>query len=252
MLKVALVHTAVRRGRRHDTRRGCRRLRIRDRARLARRPHRRADRAGKTAAAAPAPPRPPRSLGEPLRPRGRRARFAMLRWSAGGCASTARNSRFNAMHPDLASPGRLPHLQHGLARQGPPAFSSLPSARSPSSRFSATSRFMVNQFGYLGGGYPPLFPAARRTRGRPARRQLCSLLLSAGFIPVGLLAWASSRPFRFDARMLFMLLASATHGPVRVSRARSLGHALRPAQGQLQQTSATTFRWSATSSSSAA
>src|SRR3954452_11303242 len=75
--------------------------------------------------------------------------------------------------------------------------------------FLATSRFMVNQVGYLGGGYRrcfllPVEPAAVLRTGSYA-----SMLLSAGFIPVGLLAWAIFAPIPHDSRQLFMLLASA-------------------------------------------
>jgi hypothetical protein len=76
--------------------------------------------------------------------------------------------------------------------------------------FLATARFMVNQFGYLGGGYRrcfllPVEPAAILRTGSYA-----SMLLSAGFIPVGVVAWAIFAPVPNDARQLFMLLASGT------------------------------------------
>jgi hypothetical protein len=78
--------------------------------------------------------------------------------------------------------------------------------------FLATSRFMVNQFGYLGGGYRrcfllPVAPAVVLQTGSYA-----SLLLGAAFIPVAAGAWVAFAPVPFDARQLFMLLASATTG----------------------------------------
>jgi hypothetical protein len=78
--------------------------------------------------------------------------------------------------------------------------------------FLATSRFMVNQFGYLGGGYRrcfllPVAPAVVLQTGSYA-----SLLLGAAFIPVSGAAWVAFAPVPFDARELFMLLASATTG----------------------------------------
>jgi hypothetical protein len=82
----------------------------------------------------------------------------------------------------------------------------------PVATFFATSRFMVNQFGYLGGGYRrcfllPVEPAAVLRTGSYA-----SMLLSAIFIPLGAIAWALFAPVPFDARQVFMLVASATTG----------------------------------------
>jgi len=82
----------------------------------------------------------------------------------------------------------------------------------PLTTFLATSRFMVNQFGYLGGGYRrcfllPVEPAAVLRTGSYA-----SMLLSALFIPAAALAWIVFAPVPFDARQVFMLLASLTTG----------------------------------------
>jgi len=78
--------------------------------------------------------------------------------------------------------------------------------------FFATSRFMVNQFGYLGGGYRrcfllPVAPAAVLRTGSYA-----SMLLSACFIPAGLIAWLVFAPVPFDGREIVMLLCSALTG----------------------------------------
>ena len=83
--------------------------------------------------------------------------------------------------PDLASHGRVPDVQYGLARQKAPGFFVAALGTFPIITFLATSRFMVNQFGYLGGGYRrcfllPVEPAAVLRTGSYA-----SLLLSAGF-----------------------------------------------------------------------
>jgi hypothetical protein len=74
--------------------------------------------------------------------------------------------------------------------------------------FLGTSRFMVNQFGYLGGGYRrcfllPVEPAVVLRTGSHA-----SMLLSSLFIPLGILAWILLAPVPFDARQVLMLLAS--------------------------------------------
>jgi hypothetical protein len=78
--------------------------------------------------------------------------------------------------------------------------------------FFATSRFMVNEFGYLGGGFRrcfllPVEPAAVLRTGSYA-----SMVLSACFIPAGLIAWIAFAPVPFDLREIFMLLASAVTG----------------------------------------
>ncbi len=78
-----------------------------------------------------------------------------------------------------------------------------------------TSRFAVNQFGYLGGGFRrflllPADPAAALRTGSHA-----ALLLSAPLIPLAALGWALITPragIPFDPRMVLMLLASATTG----------------------------------------
>ncbi|HLH18156.1 MAG TPA: hypothetical protein VKX45_13110 [Bryobacteraceae bacterium] len=78
-----------------------------------------------------------------------------------------------------------------------------------------TSRFAVNQFGYVGGGFRRFFllpadPAAALRTGSHA-----SLLLSAPLVPLAALGWALITPrvgIPFDPRMVVMLLASSTTG----------------------------------------
>jgi len=123
----------------------------------------------------------------------------------------ARNSRFKAMLLISVPLAAFLTFNMGLRGKGPGLFIAA-MGTFPIVTFLATSRFMVNQFGYLGGGYRrcfllPVAPAAVLRTGSYA-----SLLLSAGFIPLGLIAWAILAPFPFDARQLFMLLASATTG----------------------------------------
>jgi hypothetical protein len=82
----------------------------------------------------------------------------------------------------------------------------------PVATFLATSRFMVNQFGYLGGGYRrcfllPVEPATVLRTGSYA-----SMLLSVCFIPVGILAWIAFAPVPFDVRQVFMLIGSGLTG----------------------------------------
>jgi hypothetical protein len=122
-----------------------------------------------------------------------------------------RNSRFKAMILIALPMAALLTFNIGSRSKGPGLFVAA-LGTFPILTFLATSRFMVNQFGYLGGGYRrcfllPVEPAAVLRTGSYA-----SMLLSAGFIPLGLLAWAILAPVPYDARQLFMLLASATTG----------------------------------------
>ena len=75
-----------------------------------------------------------------------------------------------------------------------------------------TSRFAINQFGYVGGGFRRFFllpsdPAATLRAGSYA-----TLLLGAPLIPLAALGWILLVPVPFDARKVFMLLCSATAG----------------------------------------
>jgi hypothetical protein len=75
-----------------------------------------------------------------------------------------------------------------------------------------TSRFAVNQFGYVGGGFRRFFllpsdPAATLRAGSYA-----SLLLGAPFIPLAALGWILLAPVPFDLRKVFMLMCSAAGG----------------------------------------
>jgi len=123
----------------------------------------------------------------------------------------ARNSRFKAMILISLPMVAFLTFNMGSRSKGPGIFVAA-LGTFPILTFLATARFMVNQFGYLGGGYRrcfllPVQPAAILRTG-----SFASLLLSVGFIPLGLLAWAILAPLPYDARQLFMLLASATTG----------------------------------------
>jgi hypothetical protein len=74
------------------------------------------------------------------------------------------------------------------------------------------SRFAVNQFGYIGGGFRRFFllpsdPAATLRAGSYA-----SLLLGAPFILLAGIGWILLAPVPFDLRKVFMLMCSATGG----------------------------------------
>jgi hypothetical protein len=75
-----------------------------------------------------------------------------------------------------------------------------------------TSRFAINQFGYVGGGFRRFFllpadPAATLRAGSYA-----TLLLGVPLIPLAALGWILLAPVPFDARKVLMLLCSATAG----------------------------------------
>ena len=78
--------------------------------------------------------------------------------------------------------------------------------------FMATSRILVNQFGYVGGGFRRYFllPTDSATTLRAA--SYASLTLGAVVVPVGLLAWILFAPRPIDLRMPVMLLCSAVAG----------------------------------------
>jgi hypothetical protein len=123
-----------------------------------------------------------------------------------------RNSRFKALI--FLSLPIATFLTYNFAARGKQSLGWFPAALGtfPIVTFFATSRFMVNQFGYLGGGYRrcfllPVAPAAILRTGSYA-----SMLLSACFIPAGLIAWIAFAPVPFDVREIFMLLASALTG----------------------------------------
>ncbi len=123
----------------------------------------------------------------------------------------ARNSRFKAMI--FLSLPLLGFLTFNLGgRKNGLGLFAAAMGTFPIFTFLATARFMVNQFGYLGGGYRrcfllPVPPATILRTGSYA-----SLLLSAAFIPAALLGWVALAPVPFDARQVFMLAGSACAG----------------------------------------
>jgi hypothetical protein len=82
----------------------------------------------------------------------------------------------------------------------------------PMVTFLASARFTLNQFGYTGGAFRRYFllpvdpPDILRTG------SYASLLLGASLLPFAALLWVALAPVAFDARMLFMLLASGLAG----------------------------------------
>jgi hypothetical protein len=122
-----------------------------------------------------------------------------------------RNGRFKAMLGLTLPIVAFLTFNMGSQRKGPGYFGAALGIF-PVATFFATSRFMVNQFGYLGGGYRrcfllPVEPGVILRTGSYA-----SMVLGAIFIPSGALVWALFAPVPFDARQVAMLVASATSG----------------------------------------
>jgi hypothetical protein len=123
----------------------------------------------------------------------------------------SRNSRFKALL--LISLPMAAFLTYNVgSRKNSVGFFVAALGTFPIMTFLATSRFMVNQFGYLAGGYRrcfllPVAPSLVLRTGSYA-----SMLLSSVFIPIAAIAWVAFAPVPFDARELFMLVASAVTG----------------------------------------
>jgi hypothetical protein len=82
----------------------------------------------------------------------------------------------------------------------------------PMATFLGTSRISVNQFGYVGGAFRRYFllptdPAATLRAASYAAATIGGMLL-----PAALLAWVILVPYRFDVRMLVMLLCAGLTG----------------------------------------
>lgn|SRR5487761_24854 len=82
----------------------------------------------------------------------------------------------------------------------------------PLAGFMAPARFAVNQFGYAGGGFRRYFllPTDAATALRTG--SYASMLTGAPLIVLATIAWAVLAPGPFNARMLFMLVASGIAG----------------------------------------
>jgi hypothetical protein len=122
-----------------------------------------------------------------------------------------RNQRVRAMY--LMSLPLAGFLTYSMARKGGGA-DWFPSAMGafPILAYLGTSRIAVNQFGYTGGGFRRFFllPADPGACLRTA--SYASLLLGAGMLPFGLIAWIALAPGGADPRKIVMLAGSALTG----------------------------------------
>ena len=78
--------------------------------------------------------------------------------------------------------------------------------------YMGTSRIAVNQFGYTGGGFRRFFLLPTDPAATLRAASYASVLMGAGMIPVGLIAWVAFAPGGRDAREVFMLLCTAVAG----------------------------------------
>jgi hypothetical protein len=78
--------------------------------------------------------------------------------------------------------------------------------------YMGTSRFTVNQFGYVGGGFRRFFLLPTDPGACLRAASYASLLLGGGMIPVGLILWIALTPDGADPRKIVMLAGSAFTG----------------------------------------
>jgi hypothetical protein len=78
--------------------------------------------------------------------------------------------------------------------------------------YMGTSRIAVNQFGYTGGGFRRFFLLPTDPGATLRAASYASVLLGAGMLPLGLIAWVALAPGGTDPRKTFMLLCSALTG----------------------------------------
>ena len=82
----------------------------------------------------------------------------------------------------------------------------------PMATFLGTSRISVNQFGYVGGAFRRYFLLPTDPAATLRAASYAALVIGGSLLPVALLAWAVFVPYRFDPRMLVMLLCAGLTG----------------------------------------
>ena len=82
----------------------------------------------------------------------------------------------------------------------------------PMATFLGTSRISVNQFGYVGGAFRRYFLLPTDPAATLRAASYAAVVIGGSLLPVALLAWAIFVPYRFDARMLVMLLCAGLTG----------------------------------------
>jgi hypothetical protein len=120
-----------------------------------------------------------------------------------------RNSRFRMLY--LMSLPLAAFLTFNVSRGGGSVFVAALGCF-PIATFMATSRMAVNQYGFLGGAYRRLLLLPAPVDASLRTGSYASVLVGASMLPLGALAWVVFAPGPFDARQLFMLLASGVTG----------------------------------------
>lgn len=122
-----------------------------------------------------------------------------------------RNQRFRTLY--LLSLPLAAFLTYNMARKGG-AEDWFAGAMGgfPILAYMGTSRIAVNQFGYTGGGFRRFFLLPTDAGACLRAASYASVLLGAGMIPLGLIAWIALAPGGSDPRKIVMLMGSAVTG----------------------------------------
>ncbi len=121
----------------------------------------------------------------------------------------ARNSRVRTLY--FAGLPLAAFLTFSFARKDGEWFTSALGAI-PVLGYIGTSRIAVNQFGYTGGGFRRFFLLPTNPGATLRGASYASVLMGAGMIPLGLIAWIAFAPGGTDPRKTFMLLCAAMTG----------------------------------------
>jgi hypothetical protein len=122
-----------------------------------------------------------------------------------------RNQRFRAMY--LLSLPLAAFMTYSFAqKRGEGEWFVSAMGAIPVLAYMGTSRFTVNQFGYVGGGFRRFFLLPTDPGACLRAASYASVLLGAGLLPIGLIAWIALAPDGADPRKIIMLAGSAVTG----------------------------------------
>jgi hypothetical protein len=122
-----------------------------------------------------------------------------------------RNQRFRAMYLlSLPLVAFLTYKVGGVGGRGDWLLGAL--GAFPILAYLGTSRFTVNQFGYVGGGFRRLFLLPTDPGACLRASSYASVLLGAAMLPIGLIAWIALVPGGSDPRKIVMLAGAGVTG----------------------------------------
>jgi hypothetical protein len=122
-----------------------------------------------------------------------------------------RNQRFRTLY--LMSLPLAAFLSYNMARKGGDGDWFIAAMGAfPILSYMGTSRIAVNQFGYTGGGFRRFFLLPTDPGACLRAASYASVLLGAGMIPIGLIAWIALVPGGADPRKILMLAGSGATG----------------------------------------